>query len=117
MFLRNRIVLAIAVCFTLLPASTGFTQTQTTGRISGTVKDQNGALISGAEVILISGATSEKREVTTDGAGNYSVPLLSPGRYQVIISASGFATVTLPALIVLTETTPLDITSPLSLSH
>jgi hypothetical protein len=110
MFSRKRIVLPSTVCFILLSFASGFAQTQTTGRISGTVKDQNGALIAGAEVNLVSDATCEKRKITTDGEGNYSVWFLSPGRYQVRVSASGFATISLSALIVVTETTPLDVT-------
>ena len=110
MFPRKRIVMPFAVCFLLLSSASGFAQTQTTGRISGRVKDQNGAVIKGAEVNLVSDATAEKRKVTTDGEGNYSVSLLSPGSYQVIVSASGFATISLPALIILTETTTLDVT-------
>jgi len=97
-----------------LLTSSAFAQTQTTGRIAGTVKDQNGALIPGAEVKVVSDATADKRKATTDAEGNYSVSLLFPGRYQVIVSARGFATVSLRAVVGITETTQLDVTLPVA---
>jgi hypothetical protein len=84
-------------------------QTQTTGRIAGTVKDQNGAVIPGAEVTVISKATGDKRSVTTDSEGNYAVPLLPPGTYQVKVRANGFNTRIFETVqVVITETTPVD---------
>jgi hypothetical protein len=64
---------------------------QTTGRIAGTVKEQSGAVIVGAEVLVVSESSGDQRKVITDQAGNYSVPLLPPGVYRVTIRASGFA--------------------------
>src|SRR5437899_11417552 len=74
----------------LFLSTSAFAQTQTNGRIAGTVKDQNGALIVGAEVITTSKATGEARKVTSDDAGSYSVPFLPPGEYRLSISANGF---------------------------
>src|SRR4029077_9714220 len=65
-------------------------QTSITGRIAGTVKDQNGAVIVGAEVTVVSKATGDERKVTTDSEGGYSVPLLPPGTYRVRVAANGF---------------------------
>jgi hypothetical protein len=105
----RRTATLIAVLFV---SSSAFAQTQTTGRLAGTVKDQNGALIVGAEVKTVSVATGERRSVKTDESGAYSISFLSPGRYQVIAAATNFATISLQALVVITETTPLDITLP-----
>src|SRR5207302_9076539 len=74
----------------LLLSSSAFAQTQTNGRITGTVKDENGALIAGAEVITTSKATGQERKVTSDDAGSYSVSSLPPGGYRLRISANGF---------------------------
>src|SRR2546425_9835898 len=73
----------------LLPAL-AFAQTQTTGRIAGTVKDQNGAIIAGAEVRVISQVTGNQRKAITDEAGNYAVSLLPSGTYQGSVTARGF---------------------------
>src|SRR5438105_15901190 len=95
----------------LLLSSSAFAQTQTNGRIAGTVKDQNGALIVGAEVITTSEATGEARKVTSDDAGSYSVPFLPPGGYRLSISANGFEPKVFRDIRVsITETTMRDAT-------
>jgi hypothetical protein len=82
---------------------------QTTGNIAGTVKDQSGAALVGAEVRVISQATGDERKVVTDELGNYSLPLLSPGLYRVSISAPGFAKAVFEnVLIAITETTTIN---------
>ncbi len=63
---------------------------QTTGSISGIVKDNNGAVISGAEITLISNATAEQRVVSTDAAGSFLIQFLAPAAYRIVISAHGF---------------------------
>ncbi|MEP6912129.1 MAG: carboxypeptidase-like regulatory domain-containing protein [bacterium] len=89
-----------------LCTSITFAQSQTTGRIAGTVKDQRGALIIGAEVTVSSKATAEERRVTTDNEGNYTVPLLPPGVYRVRITANGFNSTLFDSVqAVITETT------------
>jgi hypothetical protein len=74
----------------LISGTLAFAQTQTTGRIAGTVTDEQGAVIAGVEILVVSRATGERRKVITDRAGNYSVPLLLPGDYTVTVAASGF---------------------------
>ena len=85
-------------------------QSQTTGRISGTVRDPNGAIIVGAEVTVKSLATAEERKVTTDAEGNYAVPQLSPGTYRVSVTASGFKKAEVESFrVVITETSTFDV--------
>ncbi|HXI93540.1 MAG TPA: TonB-dependent receptor [Blastocatellia bacterium] len=85
-------------------------QSQTTGRIAGTVKDPNGAIIVGAEVTVKSLATADERKVTTDTEGYYAVPLLSPGTYRVRVAARGFNSSALldSVPVVITETTTVN---------
>ena len=86
-----------------------FAQTQVTGRIAGTVKDQTGAAIVGAQAVVASAATGEERRTTTDGAGNYAVSLLPPGLYEVIITANGFKRALFQTVAVaITETTQIN---------
>src|SRR2546428_13338544 len=59
-----------------------FSQTATV-RISGTVKDQSGALIPGAAVTITDVARGVARNLTTDEAGAYSAPNLIPGTYTI----------------------------------
>src|SRR5262245_31923097 len=98
-----------AVCLLAFCASSAFAQSQTTGRITGTVKDQNGAVIVGAEITVARETTGQQRKVTTGRDGHYHVPLLFPGSYRVRISARGFnAAVFDPVEVGLTETTAVN---------
>jgi len=63
------------------------------GAISGTVSDPGGAVISGAQVVLLDKATGVKQHTVTSGAGLYSFISLNPGVYQVTASQTGFASV------------------------
>jgi hypothetical protein len=65
-------------------------QSQTTGSISGTVKDAHDDTIVGAEVTVISLATTKERKVQTDDRGNYAVSTLAPGSYRMTVTANGF---------------------------
>lgn len=82
-------IFTILFCLFIL-SSSALAQTQTTGRIAGTVKDQNSALSVGANVTVTNQATGEERTSTTDEAGNYSFSFLAPGFYRVRIEAEGF---------------------------
>ncbi len=64
-------------------------QSGTTG-ISGTVKDQQGAVVPGATVTLTNPNTGFSRTVTTSDVGNYSFPAISPGTYQIEVRANNF---------------------------
>jgi len=60
------------------------------GTISGAVTDPTGAIIPGANVSVTNVATNVKVMLTTNNAGEYSVPSLNPGIYRVEASAKGF---------------------------
>ena len=64
-----------------------------TATLSGTVEDQNGALVPNATVTAINSGTKLTRDTTTDPSGAYAFPLLPPGAYTIRIQAQGFATV------------------------
>ena len=103
--------MALLLAFFILALGRVYTlaQSQTTGRITGTVKDQNGSVIAGATVTVVSRATRDERRVTTDNEGHYVAPLLPPGAYQVSIKASGFKTAQFVNVrVVITETTSLN---------
>src|SRR6266566_5635988 len=66
-------------------------QTQTTGRVTGTVKDTQGAVIVGAEVSIENPATGDRHSAATDSSGTYSILHLLPATYVVNIRAHGFS--------------------------
>jgi Carboxypeptidase regulatory-like domain/TonB dependent receptor-like, beta-barrel len=60
--------------------------------LSGTITDQSGAVVPGAELSIKNSETGITRKVTSDKAGFYSSPNLLPGRYAIDVTAAGFAT-------------------------
>jgi hypothetical protein len=74
------------VAAVLLP-SLGFAQ----GTLTGTVRDQSGAVLPGVTVEASSPALIEKvRTAVTDSAGQYRIPGLNPGTYSLTFRLSGF---------------------------
>ncbi|HEX6715516.1 MAG TPA: carboxypeptidase-like regulatory domain-containing protein, partial [Pyrinomonadaceae bacterium] len=62
------------------------------GAILGTVTDPNGALVAGARVTAKNTSTGLERSATTDDAGNYTIPELPIGPYEVRVEQTGFVT-------------------------
>lgn len=62
------------------------------GSISGTVTDTSGAVIAGATVTVTDVERGVSRTLTTDTAGQYSAPSLTPGSYSVRAEFAGFQT-------------------------
>src|SRR5262245_5891486 len=75
----------------LLFCSSVFGQTAN-GRISGTVKDQTGALVPGAELSVTDTARGVARNLTTSEVGSYLAPNLLPSTYTVRATFAGFQT-------------------------
>ncbi len=65
-------------------------QTTTVGTISGTVRDQKGAVVPRAEVSIQDERTGIVRSVHSDDNGFYLVESLPAGRYTVSTAPSGF---------------------------
>src|SRR5689334_18336628 len=66
----------------------------TTGTVSGTVKDPQGAVVPGATVVLISETKGTKSNPEiTNSTGDYVIPNVTADTYSVEISMEGFKTV------------------------
>ena len=63
--------------------------------LQGAISDPSGAVIPNAHVLITSATTGVSRDVTSNDAGRFTAPNLSPGRYNVVIKAEGFAPTTL----------------------
>ena len=61
-----------------------------TGSISGVVRDSSGGVLPNAAVTVTNAATAAARTVQTGANGAYTVSTLTPGIYNVQITASGF---------------------------
>lgn len=62
------------------------------GTLTGTVVDENGAVVPGATVKVKNTATAIEMTRQTTDAGLYVASPLKPGTYQVTVSATGFQT-------------------------
>src|SRR5205085_61889 len=62
-----------------------------TGRITGTVRDPNSAVVPGATVVAKNERTGDERSATTGGDGVYQIPALRASNYTVTVSAPNFA--------------------------
>lgn len=105
----NKLFVAIMCLLLLLVSAAGvYAQTATSGQIIGSVKDPTGAVVPGAKITLTN-ASGERREVTSDGEGNYSLPLIPAGTYALSVEAQGFKSVNLTGVVVrVTQTTELS---------
>ncbi len=79
----------VLLCVFLLPGAV-FAQYEN-GSIVGTVRDGSGAVVSGATVTVTNIATGVVNTRTTNDSGDYEVPALRVGQYNVVISHDGFS--------------------------
>lgn len=78
---------------TVLMAVLGLAQADVaTATLKGTVTDPSKAVIAGAKVTVRSIDRGMTRQATTNADGDYQIPLLNPGRYEVSVEAQGFQT-------------------------
>ena len=59
--------------------------------VSGTVKDQSGAVIPDARIEIAGGDLTQPFVLTSDGTGKFSSSDLKPGKYMVRVTKDGFA--------------------------
>lgn len=95
----------------LLAACVECVSAQTTGRISGVIRDRSGKAIETAGVRAVNGDTNEAWSTTTDEAGRYLFLLLPTGIYRIEVIAPGFMKAVLTEVVVrVTETTTAELT-------
>ena len=64
----------------------------TVSTIEGTIRDAQGSMVSGAQVVVKSPALGIERTATSDANGFYRINALPAGNYSLTISHSGFST-------------------------
>src|SRR4030095_13257040 len=77
--------------FVLLTFLATPTLAQTTGSISGEVRDEKQAVVTGATVTVRNVKTNDNRTAQTDGEGRYRFTGMPVGDYEVSVESSGFA--------------------------
>src|SRR5258707_293965 len=83
----------ICVMLTVLVlTATGLRAQGDRGIITGTVKDATGAVVPGAGVTAIHLATKASYKASTTASGDFTVPALPVGNYEVRVENTGFKT-------------------------
>ena len=107
---RLSCLLRVLVCAILLSSLALVGQsTVGTGAVRGSVSDQSGKAIAGAQVSFTSSATRAVVRVVTSSTGMYSSGPLLPGRYTVRVQASNFEAEEFPATVLVSVTSSADI--------
>src|SRR5258708_898960 len=60
------------------------------GTLTGTVSDATGAGVPNAKIIAVKTDTNTRSETVSGADGNYTLPFLAPGPYEVRAEAPGF---------------------------
>lgn len=87
-FVGRAAVLATLMAFFCL--STVFAQV-TTSTVTGRVVDGQGNVVPGAKITVTSRATGSERIAVTNSDGEYTIPLVPPGRYNISAEAQSFS--------------------------
>jgi hypothetical protein len=88
MIKTTRSILMLAAFFACLSYSA---VAQTTGSISGEVRDEKQSIIPSAGVSVRNVRTNDSRAAQTDGEGRYRFSNLPVGEYELTVEAAGFA--------------------------
>src|SRR5258707_735410 len=94
---NGRRVAGPSLLLTVALAVPAWSQVQT-GRIVGSVRDQQQATVPRATVTVTSSATGQSLNVTTNERGDYVVTPVNPGRYRVAVAGQGFQTAVINAV-------------------
>ncbi len=90
--MRNRILLPLfAMAFACSSTINLFAQATATATLQGTVTDQSGAVVPGAEVKVSQSSTGLQRVEKSNDAGVYVFNLLPAGLYELQVTVKGFA--------------------------
>jgi hypothetical protein len=106
----------VLVLFSFLMSHSAFAQTGS-GRITGSVKDGSGALISGSSVSLINTATGATQKTTSNGEGVFTFPVVPVGQYELDVTADGFTPYKQTNKIKIDVNTALAIDVPLQIAQ
>src|SRR5262252_4461220 len=80
---------------------------QATAQISGTVRDQSGAVLPGVEVTATQTDTGITRSTITNETGSYVLPNLALGPYRLEAALAGFRTFAQSGIVLQVNASPV----------
>jgi carboxypeptidase family protein len=98
----------VVLFLSALTIGTALAQTPT-GTIAGIVRDPSGAVVAGVQVHTINMATGFARDSVSSGDGNFSLPALLAGEYQITAEFPGFQKIVRTATVEAGGTTTVDL--------
>lgn len=81
--------LVVGICLFVIAASFSYGQSDR-GTITGTISDPTNAVIPGVSVVATNAETGAKYETISTETGNFTLPQLPPGTYQLSAELPGF---------------------------
>ncbi len=96
-------ICALTLVLAGLPASRALAQTTPTGTLTGQASDSQGGLLPGVTVTATSPSLQGERTAVTSKNGDYIIPFLPAGEYNVAFALSGFQTSTQQVRVQLAE--------------
>jgi iron complex outermembrane recepter protein len=91
--------------FLILGSLQAFAQS---GQVSGTIKDPDQSVVSGAVVTLSNTHTPTPLQATTNDSGQYAFTSVAPGTYRLEAHKPGFVTAAVPSVIVTAHQTVIQ---------
>jgi carboxypeptidase family protein len=88
----KRSIISLSTALLVLSMVCGLAWGQATAQISGTVSDQTGAVLPGAEILATQTDTGVARMTISNETGSYVLPNLPLGPYRVEVALPGFRT-------------------------
>jgi hypothetical protein len=109
--MRFKTLSTVIAAFALFLSGVALMAQETTGGLTGTVKDATGAVVSKALVTATAPSLTGSKTFTTDASGTYRFSNLPPDTYTVTVTAKGFSTVKREGVVIETGHLPtLDLT-------
>ncbi|HTV83233.1 MAG TPA: TonB-dependent receptor [Acidobacteriaceae bacterium] len=110
--MTKRCCAAIAFVFLLVFAANSPAQTTTTS-LRGVIRDPSGAVIPGAKVSIYNPANGQKFTATSDSSGTYIFASIPPASYTITVQASGFASQSKVATLLVSQPATVSFTMTL----
>jgi hypothetical protein len=96
---RAKLSLPLAVLVLALPLGSHAQTSVHSGSIAGTLTDSTGAVVPNATVTITNAVSGYSRTTTSDASGQFQFPALTVNNYHVVVTATGFGSITKDAAV------------------
>src|SRR6266513_2465975 len=103
----KRTIITLSIGLLGFAVSCGIALAQGTAQISGTVKDQSGAVLPGVEITATQTETGISRNTVSNETGSYVLPNLAVGPYRLEAALPGFRTYVQTGIVLQVNSSPV----------